>query len=79
MFLLLLASMAKRKLSALVWQEEKLFVAKLIGIELASQGRTEKEALNNLKEAVELLLEDENVKLPTVGVPKNPELRLIYA
>ncbi|KKU45628.1 MAG: hypothetical protein UX64_C0026G0004 [Microgenomates group bacterium GW2011_GWC2_46_7] len=44
---------------ALVWQEDDLFVAKTIEIELASQGKTKKEALKNLEEAIELYFQDE--------------------
>ena len=42
------------KLSAVVYKGEKYFVAKGIEIELASQGKTVEEALDNLKEAFEL-------------------------
>lgn len=43
-----------RKLSASVWKEGKWFVAQCLDVDIASQGRTEQEALENLKEAVEL-------------------------
>lgn len=42
------------QLSTVVSQEGKLFVAKGIEIELASQGKTVEEALENLREAFEL-------------------------
>ncbi|MBN1114634.1 MAG: type II toxin-antitoxin system HicB family antitoxin [Oligoflexia bacterium] len=45
-------------LTAIIWKEDDLFVAKCAELGVASQGKTEKEALNNLKEAVELYLED---------------------
>jgi len=48
-----------QKLSALVWQEDDLFVAKAIEVEVASQGSTKKEALQNLQEALELYFENE--------------------
>lgn len=53
---------------ALVWREEKWSVARCVEMELASQGKTKQEALDNLKEALELLLEDEKkglIKHPT--------------
>lgn len=53
--------MKKQILNAVVWKEENLFVAKLLELELASQGKTEKEALKNLKEALDLYLEDEKI------------------
>jgi len=51
----------KKLLHAVVWKEENLFVAKLLELELASQGKTEEEALRNLKEALDLYLEDEKI------------------
>lgn len=52
----------KKALHAIVWKEDSLFVAKLLELELASQGKTKKEALTNLKEALDLYLEDEPLK-----------------
>ena len=72
--------MAKSKaIQAVVWQEDDLFVAKALGIELASQGKSKKEALDNLQEALSLLLEEEkDIKVPVV-LPKNPQIKQIYA
>lgn len=53
-----------KKLSALVWKDDDFYVAKSIEVEVASQGKTKKEALINLKEALELYFEDEpNINL----------------
>lgn len=52
----------KKTLHAIVWKEDSLFVAKFLELELASQGKTKKEALTNLKEALDLYLEDEPLK-----------------
>jgi len=71
--------MSKTDLKAIVWQEENWFVAKVIGLEVASQGKTKKEAIVNLQEAVDLLLEDEDVKIPNYFVPTEPEISAIYA
>ena len=57
----------KKGLNALVWREENLYVAKAIEVEVASQGKSRKEAINNLKEALELYFEDE--KLPVNSLP----------
>jgi len=65
-------------LNALVWQEENLFVAKALEVELASQGKTAKEALSNLEEAIELYFEDEGINTNSVSLLLNPELRQIY-
>lgn len=60
----------KQDLHTIVWKEGKLFVAKFLELELASQGKTKKEAVSNLKEAFELYLEDEDVdklSFPSIG------------
>jgi predicted RNase H-like HicB family nuclease len=43
--------------SASVWREEDLYVAQCLQIDLASQGESEEEALENLREALELHFE----------------------
>ncbi len=61
--------MKKRTLHTIVWKEDKLYVAKFLELELASQGKTRDEALKNLEEALTLYLEDEptkNLKLPEI-------------
>ncbi len=44
----------KKSLSAVVWQEDKWFVAQCLEVDVASQGETEEEALNNLRDALAL-------------------------
>jgi len=44
----------KRDLNAVVWQEEEWFIAQCLEIDIASQGETEKEALENLRDALTL-------------------------
>lgn len=51
-----------RSFSAVVTSEEEWFVAQCLEIDIASQGKTETEALENLREAIELHLEE---PLPT--------------
>lgn len=61
--------MKSRKLHVVVWKEDKLFVAKFLELELASQGKTKKQALENLKEALDLYLEDDSIrKLSTPSI-----------
>jgi predicted RNase H-like HicB family nuclease len=43
--------------TARVWKEENLFIAQCAEIDVASHGKTEQEALANLREALELYLE----------------------
>ena len=52
------------KLSAAVHREGKWFVAWCPELDVASQGHTVEEALSNLREALELHLEDQEVDLP---------------
>lgn len=56
-----------RNLPVLVWQEDKWFIAKTLGLEIASQGLTRKEALENLQEAVELYWEEEKEGAPPLS------------
>ena len=50
--------MAKKQLTVLIWEENDTFVSKCLEIEVASAGDTPQEAITNLKEAVELWLEN---------------------
>jgi predicted RNase H-like HicB family nuclease len=47
----------KRQFTATTWQEEDSWVAQCLEVDIASQGNTEEEALDNLKEALELHFE----------------------
>ena len=44
----------KQKFSASIWQEDEWFVAQCIEVDVASQGKTEDEALENLRDALEV-------------------------
>lgn len=59
--------MKKQILHTVVWKEENIFVAKFLELELASQGKTQKQAIDNLKEALDLYLEDDN--RPKLNLP----------
>ena len=52
------------ELSAVVWREEGIYVALCPEFDVASQGKSVEEALTNLKEALKLYLEDEDVEKP---------------
>ena len=53
-----------QKFSAIVHKENDWYVSWCLDIDIASQGKTVEEAVANLKEAVELYLEDEDVSVP---------------
>ncbi len=67
--------------SALVWREDRLYVAKCNEIELVSQGKSKKEALGNLKEALELYFIDEPTftKLPSLSEISLEKIQINYA
>jgi predicted RNase H-like HicB family nuclease len=46
-----------KQIHTFVWKEGKFYVAKALEVEVASQGKSEKEALKNLQEALELYFE----------------------
>jgi predicted RNase H-like HicB family nuclease len=71
--------MSRKAIPALIWKEGGLYVAKTLGLELASQGKTTKEALRNLQEALDLLLEDEGTRVPYSSIPQNPKIEQVYA
>ena len=52
------------KYNVIIEKEEEWYVAKCIDNNIASQGNTIEEALNNLKEAIELYYEDEELIEP---------------
>ena len=54
----------KRKFNATVWQEDDWFIAQCLDVDIASQGKTEQEALANLQEAIELYFEDPRETIP---------------
>lgn len=48
----------KQDLKNVVWKEGKYFVAQCLNVDVSSFGKTKKEALANLDEALELYFED---------------------
>ena len=59
----------ERGYHALIWKEDKWYVARGVEVEVASQGKTKQEAIGNLREALDLLLEDEGrqrIKIPAI-------------
>lgn len=57
-------------IKAVIRKGEKYYVAECIEIAVVTQGKTIEETLNNLREAVELHLEGEN--LTDLGLVPNP-------
>lgn len=44
----------KQKFTASIWQEDERFVAQCVEVDVAGQGKSEDEALENLRDALEL-------------------------
>lgn len=66
-----------KQIHSVVWKEDKWYVAKALEVEVASQGKNQKEALDNLKEALELYFEDQSrVELAPVSKPKLQDLSI---
>ena len=50
--------MAKLQLKYAVWKEGKYYVSQCLNVDVSSFGKTQKEALKNLEEALELYFEE---------------------
>jgi|GEM_PF-1220246 len=64
----------EKGLNALVWKEGKIFVARAVEIELASQGKSKEEAIENLKEAIHLYFDDKDSPVNKIKPLNNIEL-----
>jgi predicted RNase H-like HicB family nuclease len=60
------------ELKTVVWREGEFYVAQCLNVDVSSFGKTKKEALQNVQEALELYFED----APTTPftMVENPEL-----
>ncbi len=64
-----------KQIHSIVWKENKWFVAKALEVEVASQGKSQEEALKNLQEALELYFEDNrDIDIISVKEPKLQEV-----
>lgn len=62
--------MKKIQLQTIVWKEGKHWVAQCLNVDVSSFGSTQKNALENIKEALELYFEGTNIsKIPEVKSP----------
>ncbi len=60
--------MRKIDLKSVVWKEGKYYVSQCLDVDVASFGKTKKEALEMLQEALELYFED-------MPIPKKSEIK----
>ncbi len=64
--------MRSLRLKNVVWKEKRYFVAQCLNVDVSSFGKTKKQALENLDEALELYFED--VKTPRVVAVERAEV-----
>lgn len=60
--------MRKIDLKSVVWKEGEFYVSQCLDVDVSSFGKTKKEALNMLQEALELYFED-------IPLPKKSEIQ----
>mgnify|MGYP001594639988 CR=1 FL=1 len=70
---------ARVKFIAIVWKEGKHYVSQCLNLDIASFGKTKKQALEKLEEAVGLYLESNATKLPKITSPSVEVRELQYA
>ncbi|MBU2036639.1 type II toxin-antitoxin system HicB family antitoxin [Patescibacteria group bacterium] len=64
--------MRKINLKSVVWKEGKYYVSQCLDVEVSSFGKTKKESLDMLQEALELYFED--MPVPKKSAIKKPVL-----
>ncbi|MDP3994308.1 MAG: type II toxin-antitoxin system HicB family antitoxin [bacterium] len=64
--------MRRINLKNVIWKEGKYYVSQCLNVDISSFGKTKKEALANLNEALELYFED--VENPQVNPIQKPEI-----
>ena len=65
--------MKKTQLQTIVWKEGRYWVAQCLNVDVSSFGSTQKSALKNIKEALELYFE--GAKFPKITQVKSPVVR----
>ena len=64
--------MRKINFKSVVWKEGAFYVSQCLDVDVSSYGKTKKEALIMLQDALELYFED--VKIPLKSEVKRPEI-----
>ena len=64
--------MKKFNLQNIVWKEGKYYVSQCLNVDVSSFGKSKKEALKNLSEALDLYFEEKNI--PKFQEVKSPEI-----
>jgi len=68
------------QLQSAVWKEGKFYVAQCLNVDVSSFGKNKKEALKNLKQALELYFEDEKtIKINYIEKAELTDISVAYA
>lgn len=68
------------KLKSIIWKEGKYYVAQCLNVDVSSFGKTKKEALKNIDEALELYFEDKKtLKITKVEKPEIVQMIIKHA
>lgn len=68
--------MKSLEFKSVVYKDGKYYVAQCLNVDVSSFGKTEREALTNLKEALELYFEDS--ELSSGQTIKDPKLKTLH-
>lgn len=68
--------MKQQAFQSVVYKEGKYYVAQCLDVDISSFGETEKEALDNLKEALELYFDDSSTE--SVEPVQHPTIRTLH-
>lgn len=72
--------MNKQIFQNVVWKEGKYFVTQCLNVDVSSFGKTQKEALDNLQEALNLYFEDEPLnRITHIEKPTIVKKQMVYA
>lgn len=72
--------MKKFNIQTIVWKEGKYYVSQCLNVDIASFGKTKKEALKNLTEAVDLYFTDSKISnFQKISSPEIFSMDLSYA
>ena len=68
--------MRKIDLKSVVWKEDNYYVSQCLEVDVSSFGKTKKESLDNLQDALELYFED--IPLPKKAEVKSPVIASVH-
>ena len=68
--------MKRLDLHSVVYKEGKYFIAQCLDVDVSSFGESETEALANLREALELYFEDQDIG--DIKLSQNPKLHTLH-